>query len=183
MGRTGKTKGRVWQACEHGDAAAGLGIIAEAMKKVRGEQSLRMARAYRYIHENSSGLGDYRLSLGEEGRMLRHTGAIEGNVDKLIVRRMKNQGMNWTIKGIRRLLCVRFLILEKKLTGWIENGKNPHTTSKISLPRKKIRYIVTRLSMKEPDEWIKASLPALYGPHSSRPWVRALKSLSEAAAL
>ena len=72
-------------------------------------KSLRMARAYCYIRENSSGLGDYRLSLGEEGKTLRHTGAIEGNIDKLIVRRMKNQGMSWTLKGISRLLCVRFL--------------------------------------------------------------------------
>jgi hypothetical protein len=122
------------------------------------------------------------LSLGEEGNDLRHTGAIEGNIDKLIVRRMKNQGMSWTLKGISRLLCVRLLILGKKLTEWLEKGKHPQTT-KIAIPKRKIRRIVTRLSMQEPDHWIKAGLPALYGPHSSRPWVRMLKSFSEISAL
>jgi hypothetical protein len=142
-----------------------------------------MARTYRYIRENSLGLKDYRLSLGEKGKDLRHIGAIEGNIDKLIVRRMKNQGMSWTLKGISRLLCVRFLILEKKLTEWIENEKYPQIGSKITLPKKKIHRIVTRLSMQEPDQWLKAELPALYGPHASRPWVRTLKSLSEVPAL
>lgn len=183
FGRDSQTKGMVWQACERGEVAISLAIMADAMKRTKGEQSLRMARAYRYIQENSSGIGDYRLSLGEEGRTLRHTGAIEGNIDKLIVRRMKNQGMSWTVKGIRRLLCVRFLILEKKLGEWIETKNQPQIRSKITIPKKKVRRIVTRLSIQEPDEWIKAKLPALYGPHASRPWVRMLKSLSQAAVL
>jgi hypothetical protein len=182
FGRDSQTKGSVWQACERGEVEIGLAIMAEAMKRAKGEQSLRMARTYRYIQENSSGLGDYRLSLGEEGKTLRHTGAIEGNIDKLIVRRMKNQGMSWTLKGISRLLCVRFLILEKKLNKWVENEKLPNTASKITLPGKKIRRIITRLSMQEPEAWIKAGLPALYGPHAYRPWVRMLKSLSEVSA-
>jgi len=182
FGRDSQTKGSVWQACERGEVEIGLAIMAEAMKRAKGEQSLRMARTYRYIQENSSGLGDYRLSLGEEGKTLRHTGAIEGNIDKLIVRRMKNRGMSWTLKGISRLLCVRFLILEKKLNKWVENEKLPNTASKITLPGKKIRRIITRLSMQEPEAWIKAGLPALYGPHAYRPWVRMLKSLSEVSA-
>lgn len=183
FGRDNQAKGMVWQACERGDAEASLAIIAEAMKSTKGEQSLRMARTYRYIQENISGLGDYRLSLGEEGNALRHTGAIEGNIDKLIVRRMKNQGMSWTLKGISRLLCVRFLIMEKRLTGWIESEKHPDTTSRITLPKRRIRRIVTRLSIQEPDEWIRAKIPALYGPHASRPWVKMLKSLSDGAPL
>ena len=183
FGPDSQAKRMVWQACERGEVETGLAIIAEAMKKAKGEQAVRMARTYRYIRENSSGLKDYRLSLGEKGKNLRHTGAIEGNIDKLIVRRMKNQGMSWTLKGINRLLCIRFLILEKKLTGWIESGKHPDTMSRITLPKKKIRRIVTRLSIQEPDEWIRAKLPALYGPHASRPWAKMLKSLSEVAAL
>ena len=180
FGRDNQTKGRVWQACESGEIEISLAIMADSMKRAKGEQLLRIAKAYHYVLENSSGIGDYRLSLGEEGKTLRHTGAIEGNIDKLIVRRMKNQGMSWTVKGIRRLLCVRFLILEHKLTEWVENRPEP---TRIILPKKKIRSIVTRLSSQEPDEWIKVELPALHGPHASRPWVRTLKSLSETLAL
>lgn len=183
LGRDNQTKGMVWESCEQGKVETGLAILENEMKKVRGEQALRIARAYRYIQENSAGIGDYRLSLGEEGKTLRHTGAIEGNIDKLIVRRMKNQGMSWTVQGIRRLLCVRFLILEKKLSAWIETGNQPPTRHKINIPKRKIHRVVTRLSIQEPDEWIKAKLPALYGPHASRSWVKYLKSLSEAIPL
>jgi hypothetical protein len=35
-----------------------------------------------------------RLVFGKAGQGLRPTGAMEGNVDKLVVRRMKNQGMS-----------------------------------------------------------------------------------------
>lgn len=181
LGKDQETKGKVWRACESGDLETGLQIMADALRQARGEQAQRIARAYHYLQENSSGLGDYRLRLGEEGKGLRRTGAIEGNVDKLVVRRMKNQGMSWTLTGIRRLLCVRFLVLEGKLTDWLEN-RNKHVT-RVTVPRKKIRRLVNRLSFHESDDWLKAKLPALHGPHASRPWVRALKSLTEVQTL
>ena len=183
FGRDNQIKRKVWEACERGDVARGLETIIEAMKQTRGESALRMARAYHYIQDNSAGIGDYRSSLGPEGCTLRRTGAMEGNIDKLIVRRMKNQGMSWTVRGIRRLLCVRFLILEKKLTGWLEIENHPSKLTRMTLPKKNRRRIVTKLSMQEPDEWIKGHMPALYGPHASRPWVKMLKSFSEARAL
>jgi hypothetical protein len=43
-------------------------------------------------------------------------------VDKLVVRRMKNQGMSWSLQGIRRPLSVRFLVPEGKLTGWLKRS-------------------------------------------------------------
>lgn len=183
LGRDNQTKGRVWEACERGEVAVGLGIMADALIKAKGEQATRIARAYRYLQENSAGLVDYRLRLGEDGKTLRHTGAIEGNVNQFVARRMKNQGMSWRLRGISRLLCVRFLILEKKLPGWLKKRTDLDTRTKITLPRKQMRRVVTRLSIQEPDEWIKAKLPALYGPHAYHPWVRALKSLSQVSAI
>jgi hypothetical protein len=181
LGHDEKTRYKVWQACESGKAELGLQIMVEAMREAKGEQARRIAKAYHYLEENRSGLGDYRLTLGEEGKELRRTGAIEGNVDKLVVRRMKNQGMSWTVRGIRRLLCIRFLILEGSLKGWLarENNAGPNTT----IPRRKIRRVVNQFSMQESDAWLKAGLPALYGPHASRSWVQALKSMSQAASL
>lgn len=181
LGNDKETKGRVWHACKCGDAQLGLQIMAEALKQARGEKAERIAQAYRYLQENSTGLADYRLALGDEGKGLRRTGAMEGNVDKLIARRMKNQGMSWTIKGIRRLLCVRFLILEKKLTGWLVKEKI--SKNQVSIPRKKIRHIVNHLSMELPDEWLQANIPALHGPHANRPWVQALKTISQESCL
>ena len=121
LGKDEETKHLIWSACDGGKVEVGLGILAEAAGKSKGEQAQRIAHAYRYLQENSTGLVDYRIGLGEEGKHLRRTGAIEGNVDK----------------------------------------------------------IVTKAS----DDWLMARLPVLRGPHSSRPWAKALKKLTEAKAL
>ena len=80
-------------------------------------------------------------------------------------------------RHLRTVLCVRFLVLEGQLKGWIER-RDGHESS-LNIPQKKIRRVVTRLSTQEPDAWLKAELPALRGPHAFRPWVRALKALTE----
>jgi hypothetical protein len=181
LGKDKDTKGRIWHACETGAVESGLQILAEATSQAKGEQAVRLARVYRYLWANRSGVADYRLDNPDKSQGLRRTGAMEGNVDKLVVRRMKNQGMSWSIKGIRRLLCVRFLVLENKLVGRLREGNSVETTTPIT--RKRIRRIVTNLSCQEPDDWLKATLPALRGPHAARPWVRALKGLSEVSTL
>jgi hypothetical protein len=176
LGRDKETKGRVWHACETGEVDLGLRILAEAMSKVKGDQAMRLARAYHYLLENRSGVADYRLDVPSEYQGLRRTGAMEGNVDKLVVRRMKNQGMSWSVKGISRLLCVRLLILENNLSDCIRK-KN---VSDVSLPpKKRIRRIVNNLSFHESDDWLKAGLPVLRGPHADRPWASVLKYLTE----
>jgi len=186
LGRDNETRGKVWHACQCGDIETALQIMAEAMRHARGEQAQRITKACSYMRENRAGLVDYRLALGEEGKKgLRHTGAIEGNVDKFVARRMKNQGMSWRVKGISRLLCVRLLVFEGKFTEWLANrlvlskseGQSP--ALQIDMPGKLVRRLVNHLSMQEPDDWLKAGLPALRGPHASRPWAQVLRSLSE----
>jgi hypothetical protein len=180
LGQDKETKGKVWQACQCGDVKTGLQIMAEAMKQAKGERAQRIAKAYHYLNANRDGIEDYRIKLGEEGKGLRRTGAMEGNVDKLVVRRMKNQGMSWSLQGIRRLLCVRFLVLEGKLIGWLTEKK---LSAPIRIPTKKMSRIVTNLSAQEPDVWLQAGLPALYGPHASHPWIRALRMITETPTL
>jgi hypothetical protein len=181
LGRDKDTKGRIWHACEAGEVEAGLRILAEAMSKAKGEPAARLTRAYHYMWENRSGIADYRLNLLDEVKGLRRTGAMEGNVDKLVVRRMKNQGMSWSLKGISRLLCVRFLVLENKLAEWLQKAST--TEARTPITKKRIRRIVTNLSFQEPDDWLKAALPALRGPHAGRPWVSVLKHLTEVQAI
>jgi hypothetical protein len=177
LGRDQKTKDMVWRACEQGDIKYALRIMAGAAGRAHGASAERITKAYHYLYDNRAGIADYRLKLGEEGKKLRRTGAMEGNVDKLVVRRMKNQGMSWSLQGIRRLLCIRFLVLEGKLTGWLSDQK-PHKLQ-INIPPKSIQRIVTRLSAQEPDAWLQAGLPALYGPYASHPWVKVLRNIME----
>lgn len=180
LGKDRETKSKVWRAIEQGELETGLRILAEAKSKARGEPAQRIGHAYSYLLENRCGLEDYRRGLGEEGKMLRRTGAIEGNVDKLVVRRMKNQGMSWSLKGIQRLLCVRFLVLEDKLTAWLRE-RDEHNTY-VTVPGQRVRNIVNRAFHSDHSDWLKVELPALRGPHASRPWVQALRSLAEVTA-
>lgn len=180
LGHDSETKAKVWRACVNENPETGLAILAEAESKARGETRERIAHACSYLRQNISGISDYRLE-SDYTAGLRRTGAIEGNVDKLVARRMKNQGMAWTVKGIQRLLCVRFLVLEGKLSERLRQAKKAKTIP--PLPAKQVRRIVTNLSSHEPDDWLKARLPALYGPHASRPYVRALRQISEPSSI
>lgn len=178
-GRKSQIQSQIWQACELGNVKLALSIIAESRTQAKGDQRSRIDKIYGYINDNTIGFGDYRWDVGEEGKNLRRTGAMEGNIDKLVVRRAKNQGMSWSIQGLKSLLCIRFLARENKLVDWLET-RNAHVNQNIiTIPRRKARKIVTRLSSQEPDQWLKASLPAYRGPHANRPWVLALKSLTE----
>ena len=92
LGNDRETRSRIWQAIDHGEVESCLRMLAEAQGKASGKQARKRAAVPSYLRDNATGLRDYRLELGEEGKTLRRTGAIEGNVDKLVVRRMKNQG-------------------------------------------------------------------------------------------
>jgi Uncharacterised protein family (UPF0236) len=177
LGRDKETKGRVWHACETGEVDKALLILAEAVSKAKGDQATKLAKAYHYLWDNRSGVADYRRDVIREYPGLRRTGAMEGNVDKLVARRMKNQGMSWSVKGIRRLLCVRFLLLEGNLEEWLQKKKAPD--GNLTVNRKRMRRIVNNLSFYESDDWLKAGLPVLRGPHADRPWVSILKRLAE----
>ncbi len=169
----------VMEACDRGELDAALSLVCEARKGARGEQARRLERLSGYLVENESGLRDYRLDLGEEGKGLRRTGAIEGNVDKLVARRMKNQGMSWTIAGIQRMLCVRLMVLKGELKRTLQHS-SPTRIPRLSASR--VRVTIDRATKKSPtDEWLKAALPALHGPQPNRPWVICLRSLARAA--
>jgi len=150
--------------------------LNEAASRAKGDKAKGIKKLRRYIRANASGLEDYRNAI-TDGCNLRRTGAIEGNVDKLIVRRMKNQGMSWTPKGIRRMLAVRLLSREGKLTYWL-NSRNGNI-EKHGITPKRINRVIDKTIKQHYIDWFSAGLPALYGPHPSRPWVKFLKSLTE----
>lgn len=166
----------VREACRQGQADTADTLLAKVGALVDGDEAQRIARLRAYIAENAVGLGDYRLGMGEEGKGLRRLGSIEGNVDKLIVRRMKNQGMNWKLRGIRRLLCIRFLYLE----GSLDDQHLHHAKSKL-LPVAADTNLKRKMAgalRRNHAAFLQAGLPALTGPHANRDWVRKLRQLS-----
>lgn len=164
--------------CERGEVELACCALTKARERAKDEQARRIDRVRSYLEANSAGLRDYRTALGEQGRKLRRTGAMEGNVDKLVVRRMKNQGMSWKVQGIRRMLCVRFLYLEGKLKDTINRHDNQHHLPAVSA--RKARQVIDRAGAVEPHVGVlETAMPALYGPHVGRHWVQILRSFTQ----
>jgi len=162
----------VYRACVMGEIDKVDRILIQAQQKLSGEEAKELARLRGYLMENSFGLRDYRLEVG--GDNLRGLGAIEGNVDKLVANRMKKRGMSWTIRGAQRMARLISLREMGKLHSWITGKDKP----KDSQPPKKEINKEMLTSKKDSGDWLKADLPALYGPHQNRPWVRILRALA-----
>jgi hypothetical protein len=154
-----------------------LGLVIEAANVSKADKAPDIKRVIRYISSNASGLKDYREHADQHDNNLRRTGSIEGNVDKLIVRRMKNQGMSWTRQGIRRMLWLRIKLREGKLADYLPAHKKEITTFHVA-SIKRINRVMERTLKHDYINYFSAGLPALSGPHASRPWAEMLKSLS-----
>ena len=165
--------------CSQGDFKTVLSELKEAAGSAQNDKSKDIRRVMKYIKSNASGLKDYREDLAEHDNSLRRTGAIEGNIDKLIVRRMKNQGMSWSPQGIRRMLWLRINIREDTLTNCLRTIRR--NTTVVKLPEKHVNRVVDRTMKFDYAGYFSAGLPAISGPHASRPWVELLKSLSRIA--
>jgi hypothetical protein len=124
-----------------------------------------------YLKANLSGLKTYHR-MDNEGMS---TGAIEGNIDKFIARRMKNQGMSWSIQGIRRMLWLRIALYEDKLDDYLNVKTDKPEPYKLS--EKSFRRVIDKNLKRDYTQYFAAGVPALAGPHSSRAWAIRLKSI------
>jgi len=113
-----------------------------------------------------------KIIVGGDG--LRGLGAIESNVDKLIADRMKKRGMSWTRKGADRMARLISLREMGELDAWIKYQSMPRLT-----PMKEgIMPDEGQYQGKDDGAWLNVRLPALYGPHSHRPWAQVLRALT-----
>ncbi len=162
--------------CRRNNLDAALKQLQEAANVAKGEKAKEIKRVIKYICANAHGLQDYRDNMEHQDSNLRRTGAIEGNIDKLIVRRMKNRGMSWSRQGIRRMLWLRISIREGTLIDHLHSCWDKYDPSKI--PNKQINRVIDRTMNYDYSTYLNVRLPAIYGPHASRPWVELLKSLT-----
>jgi len=156
----------VYQGCIMGEIDKVERLLIVAQEKADGDKSKEIMKLRAYLMDNCYGLRDYRLVVDGDG--LRGLGAVEGNVDKLIADRMKKRGMSWTKQGADRMA---------RLISLREMGKLNIRTKCRSKPqqipaRERIIPEEGQYHHKDDGAWLRAGLPALYGPHSGRPWVR-----------
>ncbi len=165
----------VQQYCSQGKFDKVLTQLKDTMNKSQSDKAKDIRKVIRYIKSNVPGLKDYREDVRQLDNSLRRTGAIEGNIDKLIVRRMKNQGMSWSPQGIRRMLWLRINMREGTLRDCLHSCRTEPATG--AIPEKKISRVIDQTIKHDYSRYFSAGIPAIYGPHASRYWVEMLKSL------
>jgi len=146
--------------------------IGEAQE--RSGKSAQKAR--KYVIERLEKGKDWRKKV--EGTALasrvpegaRGLGAMEGNQANLFADRMKDRGMSWTTYGARHMGKAIQLAFNGDLKQWC--GPDP-SDSEEQEKRLSFDLFEDNTSFEK-----RASLPALEGPHASRPWVRVLRNLT-----
>lgn len=162
----------VYQACVTGDISTVDGLLLEAQQKANTDRESEIMELRSYLIANCHGLRDYRLEIDDSN--LRGLGAIEGNVDKLVANRMKKRGMSWTLKGAQRMARLISLREMGQIHYWITHGdkSEDRRLSKTGVIKRRIT------KRKDTGAWLKAEIPALYGPHQNRYWVKMLRALT-----
>jgi hypothetical protein len=125
-----------------------------------GKQKL-LIEFYLYVHNHRDGLLDLKFRDCSHPACL---GAIEGNVDKLVVHRIKGRGCSWRLPGLRAMLA---LCRNKELLLFHAYHYIP-----LTLPNKS-RHQIQFIKVDHADAVCK-SMPVFSGPHQNKPWVKSL---------
>ena len=138
--------------------------LQQHIQQAEGNQQKLLLDFYRYVRNNQDGLLDLEYRACSIPPCL---GAIEGNVDKLVVHRMKGRGCSWRLPGVRAMLalCRNADQLRSYAYRYLPLQTSPrpyHTTQVLD-----VQY----------SETTQGALPVFHGPHQNRPWARSLHRL------
>jgi hypothetical protein len=164
-GRGWEEGAALYQAIRTGDRQTAKQLI-EHLKPREGSG---VHKARQYVQRNLEKGQDWRTQSEKTGRGL---GTMESNIDKLAANRMKKRGLSWTIKGALRM---------NKAIQLAANGEVKLFCGRPTpdLERQSTRPLqASQVRSGKSQNWLQASLPALVGPHASRPWVRHLRDLT-----
>ena len=138
--------------------------LRQRIEQSEGKERQKLKEFYSYIHNNQDGL----LDLEYRGVDLpAYLGGIEGNVDKLVVHRMKGRGCSWRLRGLRAMLalCRHCEALKQHSYRYLP----------LSVPNKSI-HRVQKLDV-EYSEVLYKTMPILHGPDQDIPWVNTLRKI------
>jgi len=139
--------------------------LQNCMEQAEGKQKEQVKDFYEYVQNNRDVLLDLQHRHCNSPALL---GAIEGNVDKLVVHRMKSHGCCWRIQGLQAMLALCRHKEELMVHAYqylpVSIRKSPHRKS----------------AMIEQDysEIVQKSMPIFAGPDQGKLWVRYLYHLT-----
>ena len=164
FGFTGQTENWITQICQEGLEAV-LPEMLQTMSQARPKTAKKMRQFIRYLVNNREGLLDPDCRSHLKTRV-GNLGAIEGNVDKLVVRRLKGQGRSWCLDGAKAMLAVCRHKQELK-----QNAFKPFLKQRKAL---NVKHII-KTNVPNEGDWLQANVPALHLCHSNRPWAKVLR--------
>jgi hypothetical protein len=165
FGFTSQTENLIRQICEEGLEAV-MPEMLQAISQASPKAAQRMRKFIKYLINNKDGLLDPDCRTHLKTRVS-NLGAIEGNVDKLVVRRLKGRGRSWRIEGAKAMLAVC-----RHKTALKQNAFKPFHKSE-DVEKKKYRTKHVR----DDGDWLQAGVPSLHLCHSNRPWAKVLKNM------
>lgn len=168
---------RVYELATTGRLDEALEIIAGRIEEASPEKEQELRKLSGYLLANREGLIDYRDRIEDVDEDARGLGSIEGNIDKQVANRFGKRGMRWSKEGADAMGKVLELRANELLSQRIEarGGERRSATAHEVLSA----AALARMTLKEdPEGWLEAHMPALYGPDSDRPWVRVLRGIS-----
>jgi hypothetical protein len=167
----GKKVGRaVYQALRAGRGSQAHTLLHTAgLPRHKGKQA---QQAYKWVYKVAqAGWGlDWRVRQQVETDAARGLGSMEGNLAHLLAKRMKAQGRSWSPAGARHMAKVRELLANQEVRSWCYRQALRETPTKD-------RYHRPRPRNTDPVQVLQASVPALYGPDSHKPWAQRLRQL------
>jgi hypothetical protein len=145
---------------QEGFAATQADFIQQ-INQAEGRKRERLIEFYKYVYNNRDGL----LDLDKRGFDYPFClGGIEGNLDKLVVYRMKGRGRSWRWRGLQAMLALCRNQDELKIHAYCYLPiQRPEKTNHRS-QNLKVEY----------SETIQKSMPIFQGPDQDKPWVRSL---------
>ena len=165
FGFTRQTESWVKQICQEGLEAV-MPEMLQALSQAPPKAAQKMRKFIQYLINNRDGLldPDCRTHLKTK---VSNLGAIEGNVDKLVVRRLKGRGRSWSMEGAQAMLAV---CRHKKALK--QNAfKLFHKPKSIKKKKYQTKHV------RDDGDWLQAGVPSLHLCHSNRPWARVLKDI------
>ncbi|MEW6274938.1 MAG: ISLre2 family transposase [Bacillota bacterium] len=139
-------------------------LITEEPNETRKE---KLKAFQSFINSVWEGITDWRERSRPCPSPARGLGVIEPNVGHTIARRFKHLGASWSVSGADHLAHVRCAKRNGTLSEMLNLSGPPMALEKDS-PRVQNGYWARRqtdgLAKKDPGDWLRASLPAAYGP-------------------
>ncbi len=165
----------VFHALRTGDDPAAKALLTEAWQEagpdpVRAEKLLGLEH---YLGSNHDGLVDWYRRVDPPPSDPVPLGAMESNIDKPYATRFKRRAMSWTKHGAHHLAKV----LQLRANGQLDRACRRPTRPPALLPvppRRASAASVAPPRSRPSEPPFQATLPARFGPHAYRPWVRIL---------